>query len=411
VPSQFGSTVQSVLGLNNAPMDLFIKHARKARSPRLRTDGAPPCQLVENGICVLNSYTAAGFNMAYNTAGVSTAKGTSVAVFTEGNVAQVPKDLRAYEAYNKLPQVPFSVRQVSIPSSDVAGLDEWDLDTQSSSAIAGYMKHLYLYNTSGLDDLSLTLDYNRFVHEQLAQIANASFGGCEIFNVEDGSLFIDDSIFLQAAIQGQTVFASAGDNGSGCPVAASTGAPSGLPFMSYPASSPYVMGVGGTTMLTNASDGSYNAEITWIGTGGGLSAIENSPFWQTPLFTKGGTRAVPDIAMDADPNTGADIIVNGAHLGVGGTSLSSPLSVGTYARLQTINRNRLGNAGPTLYYAYYAAGGQNPPTPGPGQTTQLIGGFHDILLGADGYYSALPGFDLTTGMGTFDVGLTAKLVK
>ena len=77
-------------------------------------------------------------------------------------------------------------------------------------------------------------------------------------------MLVHDNTFLEAAAQGQTVFASTGDNGSSCGVAVgANGVPGlGVPMVEYPASSPDVIGVGGTTLITNA-DGSYNSEIAW----------------------------------------------------------------------------------------------------------------------------------------------------
>jgi pseudomonalisin/xanthomonalisin len=89
--------------------------------------------------------------------------------------------------------------------------------------------------------------------------------------------------------------------------------------------------------------------------------------------------------MDADPNSGANVYISGQPTGVGGTSLSSPLTLGVWARLESAHGNTLGFAGPLLYAA---AGGP---------------AFHDIVLGDTGPYPATPGYDLATGNGTFDV--------
>ena len=78
---------------------------------------------------------------------------------------------------------------------------------------------------------------------------------------------------LKAAAQGQTFFASSGDTGSACAVAPTNGVPgAGLPDTEYPASSPYVVGVGGTTLLTDDTD-AYQSEIAWNAGGGGISPV------------------------------------------------------------------------------------------------------------------------------------------
>ncbi|HEX4484797.1 MAG TPA: hypothetical protein VH088_00930 [Terriglobales bacterium] len=190
------------------------------------------------------------------------------------------------------------------------------------------------------------------------------------------------------------MFASSGDNGSACGVAPTNGVPaSGPPFVEYPASSSYVIGVGGTTLLTN-SDGTYNNEAAWYAGGGGLSQFELSPFWQAPVNVASTVgRAVPDVAMDADPESGAYVFVSGAEACCyGGTSLSSPMALGVFARLQSGHLNSLGHAGQVFYKG---------ATPLPSDASPA--GFHDIILGTNGAFIALPGYDYTTGLGSFDI--------
>jgi subtilase family serine protease len=303
---------------------------------------------------------------------------------------------------------------VGIASPDVSGQDEWDLDSQTSTGMAGNVKALYFYVATTLTDSDTSIDFDRFKTDDIAKAGSASFGECEIFPMLDGAEVVEDGIFGQAAAQGQTVFSSAGDNGTTCPVGASTGVPgTGLPAQSYPGVSPYVVSVGGTTLVTNTGTGTYDAEVAWYGTGGGLSITETAPFWQagvvSPVATTAAFKEVPDVAMDADPNTGADIYVDGVLTGVGGTSLSSPLSLGVWARLQTYHANKLGFAAPLFYREYQQNTTYNstlslyvPPTPPLGALTQLIGGFHDVITGTNGT-PALPGYDTTTGVGTFDI--------
>ena len=136
--------------------------------------------------------------------------------------------------------------------------------------------------------------FNKFAQQNIAKAGSASFGLCETFAYLDGSMLADDQVFLEAAAQGQTVFASTGDSGSACPVVGANGVPlSGVPGMvMYPASSPYVVGVGGTT-LTTASGYDYIAEIGWDAGGGGVSVWEYSPYWQQPVLphSRSGSRS------------------------------------------------------------------------------------------------------------------------
>jgi subtilase family serine protease len=99
--------------------------------------------------------------------------------------------------------------------------------------------------------------------------------------------------------------------------------------------------------------------------------------------------------MDADPNSGVYLWLDGTEqCCYGGTSLASPLALGVWARLQSAHNNKIGFAGPALY---------NGATPAPSAASPT--GFHDIILGGNGLYTALPGYDLTTGLGTFDISL------
>lgn len=400
VPTSLSGNVLAVLGLNNASV----------MTPPNHQATLPACDVAvpTTTLCV-RSYNAAAFQKVYDVGSVPTGSNTTVAVFAEGNVSQVLPDLRTYESQNGLPSVPYSVVQVGLPSPDVAGVDEWDLDTQTSTGIAGNVSHLYVYTTTSLTDSDIALEFNKFVTQKVAKIGNASFGECEAFPYVDGAMLADDQVFLQAAAQGQTIFASTGDTGSSCAVAPTNGVPgSGPPMVEYPAASPYIVGAGGTTLVSD-TDGSYAGETAWNAGGGGSSAVEYSPYWQNGIVpavnTTGGLRALPDVAMDADPNTGAVIVVNGAPFFVGGTSLSSPLSMGTYARFQSAKGNKLGFAAPRFYAIYNA----NPTASVPAGTppTAYVGGFHDILTGGNGAYTALPRYDYTTGLGTFDIAKMA----
>jgi pseudomonalisin len=374
VPANLGGIVAAVLGLNNAAVMTL---------PTVSVPDFP------------GSYRPANLWLAYDVGTTPSGSKTPIAIFAEGNVSGVISDLRLAETNNKLPQVPVTVERVGLASTDVSGVDEFDMDTQYSTGFADTVSRLYIYDTTSLSDSDVALMFNRFAAQKLARAGSASFGLCEAFAYLDGSMLADDNSFLEAAAQGQTVFASSGDNGSACGVAVGVNGVSGAgaPMVNYPASSPYVLGAGGTTLVTN-SNGTYDEEIAWYASGGGASQFEASPFWQSavnPLSTVG--KGVPDIAMDADPNSGVYIWLNGTEqCCYGGTSLSSPLSLGAFARFQSAHSNKVGFAGPAFYAGAMAAPSAASPA-----------GYHDIILGANGFYTALPGYDLVTGLGTFDV--------
>ena len=101
------------------------------------------------------------------------------------------------------------------------------------------------------------------------------------------------------------------------------------------------------------------------------------------------------------------VYVGGQVEYIGGTSLSSPLAAGAWARLQTSYGNTLGFAAPRLYAGYPAFG---TPPGNPTGLTQKIDGFNDVLTGANGLYTSLPYYDFTTGLGTLDLGQKQPLL-
>jgi pseudomonalisin len=446
VPAKFRKLVAAILGLNNA-YQMHV-HLLRTKYPRFASLGSmaqqgvahavgtpPPCLQVVKGICIGGEYGPTQYQVAYDAykcKGCSTGSGTTVAVMAEGDVTQVVKDLRTAETFWGLPKVPYAVVKVGASSGDTSGLDEWDLDTQISSGIAQTVRKLYVYDTTSLSDSDITLEYSHWVNDNITQAGNSSFGEPESLAFADGAMLLDDEELNQAASQGMTMFASTGDNGVGCPVLLATGLPStGVPEVCYPATSPYAVAVGGTTLDTNAvgnQPGTYYGEHVWVGTGGGLSKYESAAYWQyngiCGACGPGKIRGMADIAMCADNNgCPMDVFVSGAQTGVGGTSLSSPMSMGVWARLQTHFRNTLGFASPVYYgvYGYYEPCplGSTACTPAgepgddtsaaPPDTTAPVGGFHDILFGTNGIpSSAGPGWDIPTGLGTVDYAVMQR---
>jgi len=412
VPSVLGGTILSVLGLNNAYA--MQTHVQKCK---VTVPLPAPC---------VRFYDPPTFWKAYNVGTAPTGQGTTIAVFAEGDLSSVLPNLRLEEKTFGVPQAPYSIVPVGIPSPDTAGIDEWDLDTQYSSGMAGNVSHLYVYDTTSLTDSDVALEFNRFAAQNIAKAGNASFGECEIFAYLDGSMVLDDEVLNEAAAQGQTVFASTGDTGAmQCSVGNPNGVPAGAPNVEYPATSPYIVAVGGTDLFTD-TNGNYLGETAWEATGGGVSGFEYSPYWQncppgtkycpstTPIVPSNaaGMKGNPDIAMDASLETGALVFIGGQEFIVGGTSLSSPLSEGVWARLMTARHNELGFAAPDLYSVYgNCASPPNAPTngiPSAGPPpTERLGGFHDIISGQSGALgplgSAHIGYDFVTGLGTFDI--------
>lgn len=410
VPLELGGTVLAVLGLQNVARPVIHRQsARHFDLPVPRGATLPLPAAISNGdptsATLTASYTAADFRRAYDADAAPDGSATTVAIISAGtDLVQVRADLQQAERDAGLPYVPVSVVQTEpVADPQVSENDgEWDLDSQSASGIAYNVKQIIFYNGTGLDT-GITLGANRFAADNIAKALNISIGGCEVLNAVIGDLDTDDQAFMQAAAQGQTVFVSSGDAGAACGVVINLATPqAGVPQQAeYPASSPYVVAVGGTSLFVDG-DGNYALETAWTAGGGGTSVVESAPDWQTssgvvpvPLM-----RGVPDVSMNAGFNLSpaaafystADTVVAGRHEGVIGTSLSSPLSMGVWARLQSAHCNTFGFAAP-MYYALDSAGG----------LLSSASGFNDTLIGSNGGYAATPGWDYTTGFGSFDV--------
>jgi kumamolisin len=200
-----------------------------------------------------------------------------------------------------------------------------------------------------------------------------------------------DSVFADAAILGPTVTAAAGDSGS------TDGAGDGRDHADFPASSPHVLACGGTSLQADPATGTVSAETVWNGgakggaTGGGVSDVFPQPAWQAtagvPPKPNGG-RGVPDVSANADPATGYQVLVDGSALVYGGTSAVAPLWAALIARLAQATGRPLGLLTAALYRG---------ATPG-----QPVPGFRDVTTGDNGTYSAGPGWDACTGLGSPD---------
>ncbi len=319
------------------------------------------------------------FSSIYGGNGVATAAGVPVGIVTQGKITQTITDLNTFTSQNGLATVTTQTVNTNGTSTDTSGLGEWSLDSQDVVGMAGgQVGSLIFYNIPTLSNADLTADFNTIVTANATKIINVSLGECETSAKSDGSAAAQDQIFQQAVAQGQTFSISTGDSGA-------DECKNGGVTPSWPAASQYVVAVGGTTL--DASTTTWNGATVWVSAGGSSSTFEPQPSWQNGV-APGTTRGLPDIAYDADPNSGSKIIVNGATQQYGGTSLSAPLFAGTWARIIAIKGSSVGFAAPLLYKLPGAA-------------------FHDITSGNNGGYTASVGYDLASGRGELIISTAA----
>ena len=202
-----------------------------------------------------------------------------------------------------------------------------------------------------------------------------------------------DQAFVDAAALGITVTAAAGDDGS------NDRETDGAAHVDFPASSPHVLACGGTSLKADPRTGQVHSETVWNNgsgkgaTGGGFSTAFARPSWQDAVLgSAAGSgvdpntgRGVPDVAGDADPRTGYQVLIDGSSSVIGGTSAVAPLWAALVARLAQANGAKFGLIQPRLYAA--AA----PATVAPG--------FRDVTQGNNGAFAAGPGWDACTGLG------------
>ncbi len=219
-----------------------------------------------------------------------------------------------------------------------------------------------------------------------AKVVSMSWGG-----QEDSSVTAYDKHFQASGV---TFVASSGDSGE---------LTNTTPDVEWPASSQYVVGVGGTSLaLTTNSDGTYTyaSENAWSSSGGGLSSVYLRPSWQNTWNTY-GSRGVPDVAYVGDPSTGVGVVYGPFLYEVGGTSVGAPQWAALIALANSARTSGTVNGNSDIYAVAGAA---------PNISTST---FFDIIGGANGAEpddECAAGYDLVTGLGSpFAPGLVSAL--
>lgn len=414
VPAALGDIVDSVQGLQNA-VTAHTNYVLSTPGASASTQTSTSSRTAAAATPVLTGHNPVEFSSLYAAGSTPTASATTVGIISEGDLSTTLSDLQTFTTNNGLAPVTTQVVQTGQPGSDYSDATqniEWNLDSQAVvGAAGGAVNKLVFYDAPSMLLSDITDAYNQAVSDNVAKVINVSLGVCEAAAQQGGSQSADDSIFRIAMAQGQTFSVSSGDHG----VYECQGGhlPPNLRTYSVgePATSPYVIAVGGTTLYT--ANGSYDHEETWNqgldskgalwATGGGVSQYETAPSWQSPV-TGNRARVVPDIGFDADNRSGAILVYQGQTFGtmtagqsnrVGGTSLAAPIFAGIWARVQSANNNTLAFPGASIYSKVSA----NPALVHP-----VVSGNNGVVRNGVTYgYRAAPGFDSVTGWGSFDI--------
>jgi len=370
LPASLSGMVEAVLGLDNRPQARphFRVHQPRAKS------AAP------------SSYTPLQVAEAYNFPASASGAGQTIGIIELGGGYR-QADLAAY--FKTLGLAAPAITAVSVDGgknkpSTASGADgEVMLDVEVAASVAPGAK-VAVYFTPNTDQGFLDA-ITTAVHDAANKpsVISISWGGPESSWTAQSMTAMDEACQSAAAL-GVTITVAAGDNGS-------TDGGTGN-NVDFPASSPHVLACGGTKLDANGA--TIVSEVVWNelannegATGGGVSNVFALPSWQTKAHvpaatTSTGGRGVPDVAGDADPTTGYTIRVDGQTMVIGGTSAVAPLWAGLVAVANQQLGTQVGFIQPAIYAAKAAAA------------------FNDITQGNNGAFSASPGWDACSGLGS-----------
>jgi len=387
IPSELQGIIEGVFGLDNRPQAQPHFRRRKPAAPGMSPHAA--------GISYSPLDVAAAYNFPPNTDGT----GQSIGILELGG-GYTQNDLDTF--FRGLSLATPSVTAIPVDGGanspgDPNGADgevELDIEVAGSIAPKAQIGVYFTPNTdAGFLDALTTAVHDTNLRPSIISI---SWGGPETtWTQQSRDAFT--SACQDAATMGVTVLAASGDNG------ATDGDSSGQPTVDFPAASPYITGCGGTKLTI--SDGKITAETAWNelatnegATGGGVSQFFPLPDYQAnagvPTHSNGYKgRGVPDVAGDADPVTGYNVVVDGQSAVIGGTSAVAPLIAGLLARINQSLGTPIGFLNPLIYSASVEAT------------------FHDITIGDNGGYNAGPGWDPCTGLGSPNGGAMLAAVK
>ncbi|MGH8274660.1 MAG: protease pro-enzyme activation domain-containing protein [Gammaproteobacteria bacterium] len=375
LPRTIAPMVNGILGLNLGVQ--MRPHHRKAADlrPGVKTtwpQSAPPPATTG---AYLNQLQ---FAKAYNWPSLtdtSNGAGTTIAILSYESSGLVTSDFDAYWSGLGLPTAhAFSIVNVD-GSPSTGGEGETTLDIEYSGAMApGANIILYEGATPSFPTTANTI--NQMVTDNTADVASTSWGLCDS---EIPNLPTINPLLMQAASQGISFSAAAGDNGAsdGC---------SGSSNADFPSSNPYVLSANGTVLTISDTSGTYESETAWSGTGGGDSAVYAQPSWQTgPEVPNSGDRMNGDMAMHGGGRALLYYQDGAWNTGYVGTSFVSPEFAGLFAQVDAENGGRVGQSN-ELVYNDVNAGNQ-------------ASDFRDVTTGTNGH-PAGPNWDYPTGWGS-----------
>jgi len=377
IPSSLSGIVQAVLGRGDRPQ--VVPHLE-----RLKIRSAKPV-----------AYSVPEVAKMYDYPSNLNGSGQCVAILEFGG-GYIQSDLSTYFSKLSLP-VP-NIMAVSVdgaqnnPGTQPNDYDgEVALDIEVVGSIATRAKLAVYFAPWGDRGIADAISMAAHDSKNAPSVISISWGQPEIAWTSQAISVMNQAI-QDAATMGVTVCVASGDSGS------SDGVHDHLQHVDFPASSPFALACGGTRLVsTNGT--TISQEVVWNdgskggATGGGISDVFALPSWQNgfdvpPSANPGHRvgRGVPDVSGDADPETGYAIVVDGESEAIGGTSAVAPLWAGLVALINQNLGHPIGFINPLLYQLY-----SKKPTD-----------FHDITVGNKGSYSAIPGWDPCTGLGTPD---------
>jgi subtilase family serine protease len=467
VPGSLAGVVQAVVGLDESDQLVHYDHVTSDAPPSAGFRNAQPCSAYWGEKLATDlpkfqghtfpyapcGYTPAQLRGAYGLAAANTGAGQTVAIIDAYASPTIAQDVNTYSARHGLPQFQGNgLTQVVAPGTyhhpeqgqkqDPQGwYGEETLDVEAVHAMAPAANVVFVGAPNSFQDLDAAL--NHVVDRHLAQIVTNSYGW-DTELLPKGFEIPYESILVQAAAEGIGVYFSSGDNGDETQT-------EGYRTVDWPASSPWVTAVGGTSLGVGASNnnlfetgwgthkwslvnGSWN-DAGWLyGGGGGTSRLFAEPWYQQGVadafagYFGGSGRVVPDVSMDADPTTGmlvgqTQTFSDGTYYDeyrIGGTSLASPLFAGLMADADQAAGAPHGFANPALY-ALSGSAAYNDVTSQKALTGAVRSDYVNGESGAVAFSIRLMnqmlsltvanGYDDGTGLGSPAAGLITALAK